>query len=156
MRFVKDLKTGLDRGTRRFLKNMVILYASDMLRLTRTVYAKIKLDVTEDSIIDDFKYILENSANIFTTRCTQNLNGSIAKISYVKDMVRRHVIPIINHVASVYRNRLDALDTVNVLNQNYNSENAPRFFYSNRVTEFDQIFKQIERKIFTLIVYIKS
>ena len=151
MRFVKDLKTGLDRGTRRFLKNMVILYASDMLRLTRTVYAKIKLDVTEDSIMEDFKYILENSAKIFTTRCTQNLNGSIAKISYVKDMVRRHVVPIIHHVASVYRNRLDALDTVNILDPG-----APRFFYSNRVTEFDEILKQIERKIFTLIVYIKS
>ena len=154
MRLIKDLKTHLNRDTRHFIKNMVSLYASDMLRMCRTIYEKIKLDVTEDSIVDDLKHILNKSVKIFNTRCTNNLNGSPPKVNYTKLMIKRHVLPAINHVVSVYRNRLSALDTYAILEGSENSQ-VPRFFYSNRIEEIDAIYSQIKRKIM-LIVYIKS
>jgi hypothetical protein len=143
--------SGLNKDTRNFIKNMVLLYASDMIRMCRTIYRKIKLDVTEESIIDDFKYIRDNSVKVFTRRCTETLNGTPRKINYVKQMVKLHVIPIIDHIVSVYKNRLAALDTVNILDPN-----APRFFYSNKITEINEITKDIKLKLMTLIVYIKS
>ena len=154
MRFVKDVKTHLNRDTRHFIKNMVLLYSSDMLRMCRTTYAKIKLDVTEDSIVDDLKYILDNSVKIFTKRCTENLNGTPHKVTYVKSMITKHVLPVISHVVAVYRNRLTALDTTIIL-EGPDDAQAPRFFYSNRVEEVDAIYSQIQRKLIH-IVYIKS
>jgi hypothetical protein len=154
MRLIKDLKTNINRGTRHFIKNMVLLYASDMLRMCRTTYGKIKLDVTDDSIVEDLKYILENSVGIFTTRVTNNLNGSHAKVKYVKLMIERHVIPVIGHVVSVYRNRLSALDTTMIIGGIENSD-VPRFFYSNLIDKVDDMYLQIKRRIM-YIVYIKS
>lgn len=139
--------TGLNGKTKRFIKNMVLLHASDILRACRIVYRKIKLDVSDDSILSDLKAI---DLVTFTRRCTETLNGSRAKVGYVKRMIKCHVLPVINHVFSVYRNRLSALDTENIINST-----VPRFFYSNRIRELDTLRDDINGKI-VLILYIKS
>ena len=153
MRLLKDLKTGINSETRHFIKSMVFIYASDMLRMCRVTYGKIKLDVTEDTIVNDLEYIRDTSLKKFTERCTNNLNGSPAKVNYVKFIIRQHVLPAIDHVVSVYRNRLSALDTSVILAGD--DADVPRFHYSNRIETVDAIHSQIKRKIMH-IVYIKS
>lgn len=145
--FVKDIKYKLNGTNRRHIKFSVMLYASDMLRMFRTVLSKIKLDVKEESIVRDMGHIATVTMPRFIKRCNEALATTFHKTRYVKAVIKKHIQPVCYSVFVAYFNKLNKSETLSILGSSQND----CLLYSSRRNAANDIWRQFERGLYLIV-----
>ena len=140
MNLFKDLKYKLDRGSRRHIKYMVLLYAADILHACDVWLFHGGGDHGTGDV--------GGAVRAFTERCNGRLSSNPTRARYIKAVVTRHIIPVIRYVFSLQRRCMSRAETLNILS---NYTHAPRFFHNNRKEEADSLLAHIVQNI-TLVV----
>lgn len=142
--FFKDFQTKLSKKNRHYIKWTVMLYASDVLKWCRIIMSKISLDVNENTILDDMEYLRKTAVKNFTKRCNDTIALSQDKSRYAKRIIKKHILPIMGYVFSTFENKLNKLDTIELLG----GRQCPRFYYSNKIRASRESWGHIRREIF--------
>lgn len=144
----KAFTTKLSTRRRHELKNHVFLLAWDIFERAGHIFSMSVVDPMEDDIVVEIElfeslYIVEFLENCRTTAVTKN------EKRYVKYVVRQKILPIINQAFDYHVERLNQIDTLNILN-NYNQ--FPRFMITALIQNFKVRRNGIERQIKTQII----
>lgn len=144
----KAFTTKLSTRRRHELKNHVFLAACDIFKRAGYIFSMSRTDPIDDDIVVEMElfetwYMVEFLKHCRMTASTKN------EKRYVKYVVRKKILPIINQSFDYHVERLNKIDTLNILN-NYNQ--YPRFMITALIQNFKVRRRGIETQIKTQII----
>ena len=143
----------LNRKVKRHVKFMIMMFAGELLTSCNYIYAKIKRNVLDDSIITDMDHMAGHVILRFIKKCNGMLAISSMRVEYIKKTIKKHIIPIIQHVFEFYNTKLNKYDTVSLLlDCTGYDEHVPHFYRDNHIKRSDTIMSGIRKKL-NAIVY---
>lgn len=144
----KAFTTKLSKKRRFVLKNKVFMAACTLFSTARQLFALSCSDVT----CDDIEILMEQIATVhtseFLSRC-RKMSHTWNEKKYVRYVVNKHVIRIINYSFNEHINRLKKEDQLRIMND---SERYPAFFIQSLLERFKNQQEKIIKKLRTQII----
>lgn len=148
----KDFTTKLNKSVRRHVKYMVFMFASDIFASCRFLYTKIKTDALDESITTDMEYLAGEVTLKFVKRCNNVLAVSGARTRYIRKVIKKHILPVINHIFDFYRTKLSKIDTLSILiDSEIYEDHIPRLYKTNRNEQVLEIQTVLSKRITTIV-----
>lgn len=146
--FVKAFTVHLSKDRRRELKYKITMSACTLLSETRYLYATSASNPLCDLIESRMERLVTVFTDEFLRRC-RSVSKTRRERRYVATVVRKHVTTTINFSFARHVERLNRIDTLNILNDT--EHRVPRFLVSAKVERWTAQVDKINKKLKTQV-----
>lgn len=140
---VKAFTTRLSRRRRKELKHKIFMSSSNLLHDARLLYAVSSYDTASDVVELKMEAIVVAVADEYLRRC-RTVSKTPLERQYVIGVTNKHILPALNFSFDKHIERLNRMDTLNVLND---SDSMPRFLISGKLERFKAQVDRLNKKI---------
>lgn len=144
----KAFTTRLSKKRRTILKNKVFLASCTIFHVARKLFALSCKDCTDIAVHNIMEGFITSHVDDFLRRCRRMTKTQNEK-NYVRSIVKKHIMRIINYSFDEHIRRLNDADTISILN---NNDSHPRFYYSTLIETFKKQQRMANKKLLSQII----